>query len=80
MAFGNYEKYKLIEKSEEEIKKIHSGIKVICSNKQCKNKLTFNHDELNRKIMCTKCNSGFFIEEKKKKRKKNNRFKKNRND
>lgn len=64
MKFGNYDKIKKIRKTEEELKKIHDGTKLYCSNPDCKNTVVLKPDEINRAIMCTKCNAGFFVKEK----------------
>lgn len=64
MRFGNYEKIKKIRKTESVLKKIHDGIKLYCSNSDCKNTVVLKPDELNGAIMCTKCNAGFFVKEK----------------
>ena len=64
MGFGNYEKMKRIRKVEAELKILHNGIRMFCSNENCKNTVVLKPEEAERTIMCSKCHSGFFVKEK----------------
>lgn len=64
MRFGNHRKLQRIHKTEEVIKKVTDGIKMFCSNDECKNIVTLDLESSARTIMCSKCHSGFFIKKK----------------
>lgn len=46
-------------KNEKKLKKIHGSTLLLCTNKECNNKVKVTEEESNRILSCSKCMKGY---------------------